>query len=101
MKKMKKWLLSGLLAVLMLGSVLSVRAVGEHTGWSRFEGKKVSILSASTSTYDGVSNNTAANSTIGKNDVYYTEGRHGVYQKDMWWQQVIDVLDMELLVDNA
>ncbi|MBQ1232104.1 MAG: hypothetical protein IIX86_01090, partial [Clostridia bacterium] len=44
-----------------------------------YAGKKVSILSASTSTYAGVSNNTAANSTIGKNDVYYTEGRHGVY----------------------
>ena len=52
----------------------------------KFEGKTVSILSASTSTYAGVSNNTAANSTIGKNDVYYTEGRHGVYLKDTWWQ---------------
>ena len=66
-----------------------------------FRGKTVSILSHSASTYDGVSNNTADNSTIGKNDVYYTEGRHGVYREDTWWQQVIDVLDMRLLVNNS
>lgn len=53
------------------------------------------------STYAGVSNNTSYNSTIGSNDVYYTAGRHGVYQKDTWWQQTIDALDMELLVNNS
>ena len=66
-----------------------------------FAGKKVSILSHSMSTYAGVSNNTSYNSTIGKNDVYYTEGRHGVYLKDTWWMQTIDALDMELLVNNS
>ena len=68
---------------------------------NRFSGKTVSILSHSMSTYAGVSNNTSYNSTIGKNDVYYTEGRHGVYLKDTWWQQAIDALDMELLVNNS
>jgi len=66
-----------------------------------FAGKTLSILGASTATYEGVSNDTEANSTIGDNDVYYTEGRHGVYLKDTWWQQVIDALDMELLVNNS
>ncbi len=66
-----------------------------------FAGKKVSILSHSASTYDGVSNDTNANSTIGKNDVYYTEGRHGVYRKDTWWQQAADALGMEVLVNNS
>ncbi|MBR3935958.1 MAG: SGNH/GDSL hydrolase family protein, partial [Oscillospiraceae bacterium] len=66
-----------------------------------FFGKKVSILSHSASTYAGVSNNTADNSTIGKNDVYYTEGRHGVYRKDTWWQQAADALGMEVLVNNS
>ena len=66
-----------------------------------FAGKKVSILSHSISTYAGVSDNTEYNSTIGKNDIYYTEGRHGVYLKDTWWQQAIDALDMELLVNNS
>ncbi len=66
-----------------------------------YTGKTVSILSASTSTYAGVSNNTSANSTIGNNDVYYTEGRHGVYLKDTWWQQAADALGMRVLVNNS
>ena len=66
-----------------------------------FAGKAVSILSHSASTYAGVSNNTAANSTIGNHDIYYTEGRHDVYLKDTWWQQTIDALGMELLVNNS
>lgn len=66
-----------------------------------FAGKSVSILSHSMSTYAGVSNNTSYNSTIGNNDVYYTAGKHGVYQKDTWWQQAIDALGMELLVNNS
>ncbi len=65
------------------------------------QGKKVSILSHSMSTYAGVSNNATANSTIGNNDVYYTEGRHDVYREDTWWQQVIDALGMKLLVNNS
>lgn len=65
------------------------------------EGKKVSILGDSISTYAGVSNNTSYNSTIGKNSVYYTAGRYDVYQADTWWQQTIDVLGMELLVNNS
>ena len=66
-----------------------------------FAGKKLSILSASISTYEGVSNDTAANSTIGNNAVWYTEGKNGVYLKDTWWKQAVDQLDMELLVNNA
>lgn len=75
--------------------------VSSVTEANKFKGKKVSILSHSMSTYAGVSNNTSYNSTIGKNDVYYTEGRHGVYLKDTWWMQTIDALDMELLVNNS
>ena len=71
-----------------------------HCGDS-FAGKTVSILSHSASTYAGVSNDATANSTIGNNDVYYTAGRHGVYRKDTWWQQTIDALGMELLVNNS
>ena len=66
-----------------------------------FSGKTVSILSHSMSTYDGVSNSTAVNSTLGSNDVYYVEGMHDVYREDTWWQQAIDALDMELLVNNS
>lgn len=61
-----------------------------------FEGKKVSILGDSISTLKGVSNNTSYNSTIGSNAYYYSSG-----QASKWWQQVIDVLGMELCVNNS
>lgn len=101
-----KRILSFILALaILLGMMPMTVFAAEETNTTNvqnpFEGKKVSILSHSMSTYAGVSNNTAANSTIGSNDVYYTEGRLGVYQKDTWWQQVIDALDMELLVNNS
>ena len=66
-----------------------------------FAGKTISILGDSISTYTGVSNNSSYNSTIGGNAVYYTAGRLGVYQPDTWWQQTIDALGMELLVNNS
>ena len=64
-------------------------------------GKKVSILGDSISTYTDVSNNTSYNSTIGNNKVYYSAGTLGVDREDTWWQQTLDVLDMELCVNNS
>ena len=68
---------------------------------NKLEGKTISILGDSISTFSGVSNNAAYNSTIGSNAVYYSAGTLGVYQADTWWQQTIDALDMELLVNNS
>ena len=65
-----------------------------------FEGKTISILGDSISTYTGISNNTAYNSTIGSNAVYYGTGALGGYQ-NTWWQQAVDALGMELLVNNS
>ena len=65
------------------------------------EGKKLSILGASISTYTGISNNTEYNSTIGSNAVYYTEGKFGVYADDTWWMQAANDLGLELLVNNS
>ena len=68
-----------------------------------FRGKTISILGDSISTYAGVSNNTAYNSTIGKNAVYYRADGSTlkVCLSDTWWQQAIDALDMKLLVNNS
>ena len=66
-----------------------------------FEDKTISILGDSISTFSGVSNNASYNSTIGSNAVYYSVGTLGVYQADTWWQQTIDALGMELLVNNS
>ena len=110
--KLTKWnrimkrSLSALLALIMVlgmvppGTIHAHGAEGEGPE-NPFAGKKVSILSHSMSTYAGVSNNTAYNTTIGSNDIYYTEGRHDVYREDTWWQQAIDALGMELLVNNS
>jgi len=69
---------------------------------SRFAGKKVSILGDSISTYTKISNNTSYNSTIGDSRLYYSYGgKYNIWQKDTWWQQIIDFLDMELCVNNS
>ena len=72
-----KRLLTLLLAFVLMFSllpldVLAVEEVHAHAA-NPFVGKKVSILSHSQSTYAGVSNDSGANSTIGSNDVYFTE----------------------------
>lgn len=75
-------LISFLLAAVMVVSLLPATAVAEavpHTEEpqtvSAFAGKTLSILGDSISTMSGVSNDTSANSTIGKNSVYYTGSR--------------------------
>ena len=60
-----------------------------------------SILGDSISTYEGVSNNTDYNSTIGSNAVYYHGDDYGIVRADTWWQQSIDTLGLELCVNNA
>ena len=67
------------------------------------EGKYLSILGDSISTYTGVSNNTTYNSTIGGNAVYYGNVSYtkSLTQDETYWQQVIDGLGMELCVNNS
>ena len=66
-----------------------------------FAGKTVSILGDSISTFTGISNNTSYNSTISRNEIYYTAGRLDVYLSDTWWQQTIDALGLKLCVNNS
>ena len=72
---------------------------GKNVG--EFEGKTLSILGASMSTYTGISNNPDYNSTIGNNAVYYTAGKHGVYADDTWWMQVCSDMGLRLMVNNS
>ncbi|MBQ4505148.1 MAG: hypothetical protein II983_05690, partial [Firmicutes bacterium] len=68
-------------------------------------GKKLSVLGASISTYEGTSNGKAAdttNSTIRNNVKYYPNSTiPEVTLNDTWWMQVTDDLGLELLVNNA
>ena len=101
MKKYAK-ILTVLLCLSLLVGIITMGATAAETPKSSvFAGKKVSILGDSISTFEGVSNNTAYNSTIGGNWIYYTDGLHGVSLHDTWWQQIIDTLDMELCVNNS
>ena len=71
---------------------------------SAYEGKRVSVVGDSISTFDGVSNNTDINATLGEHFLYYTPTRPEVpvlSREDTWWQQVIDAMGMELCVNNS
>lgn len=68
-------------------------------------GKTISILGDSISTFGGVSNNANMNSTIGKNNVYYSGGTQTstgvIWQNQTYWGKVIDKYGMELCVNNS
>lgn len=69
-------------------------------------GKNLSILGDSISTYEGWSNNTDANDTIGDNAVYYggTDNDGSSYLNSVeqtWWYQIADKTEMNILVNNS
>lgn len=63
-------------------------------------GKKISILGDSISTYEGWNNNTSYNSTIGNNAVWYTSSKIDSVNKT-YWKRTIDDLSLELCVNNS
>ncbi len=67
---------------------------------------RISILGDSISTFAGVSNNTAYNSTIGGNSCHYGQGETDdpVYVDNVdetWWYQATEELGYELCVNNS
>ena len=71
------------------------------------KGKKLSVFGASMCTYDGYSNNTEYNSTLGKNKTYYgMPESENVKCRDMtvgetFWGRLIEKYGMELCVNNS
>ena len=63
-------------------------------------GKYISILGASTSTFEGYSNGTHYNSTIGGNAVYYPKEFLSDVD-DTWWMKAIRALDLKLCINNS
>ena len=59
----------------------------------------ISFLGDSITTYSGYSNNTAYNSSIGGNGVYYTSSKMIV--NETWWYQTAVALNMGLCVNNS
>lgn len=79
-----------------------VKLKKEATPYPALVGKTLSILGHSIDSYEGVSNDTAANSSIGNNSCTYgTEKTWNLSVEDMWWSQVTKDTGMELLVCNA
>ena len=103
MKKQTQRLTGAVLAVLMLLSILPASAFAAETDSkvAAYKGKKVAVLGDSISTFIGISNNGAVNSTISNGAVFYFPGTNGVEAADTWWQQAADALGMELLVNNS
>ncbi len=64
-------------------------------------GKYISILGASTSTFDGFSNNSSYNSSITKNKPYYPKTGFLEDVGDTWWMKTIEALDLKLCVNNS
>ncbi len=71
------------------------------------KGKKLSVFGASMCTYDGYSNNTEHNPTIGDNKQYYgTPESENVKCRDLtvgetFWGRLIDKYEMTLCVNNS
>ena len=87
--------------ILLLWILPQMLLPGKAATLTGLEGKTLSILGDSISTYAGISNNGNRNRTIGRNKVFYTPGMLGVSQQDTWWQQAVDSLGMQLLVNNS
>ncbi len=112
---MKK-ILSSLIALFLLLSLFSCGAGGEKKTDATTEpttepptqeellrllvgGKKLSILGDSISTYQGHSNSTKTNNTLGKNLVWFNSDKMRV--ADTWWHQIVTDADMSILVNNS
>lgn len=62
--------------------------------------KKISFIGDSITTYEGWSNNTKYNSTIGSNAVWYNSTKLSSVNQT-YWKQTIDEFDLDLTVNNA
>ena len=63
--------------------------------------KYISILGASTSTFDGFSNASSYNSSIINNAPYYPTTEILTDVNDTWWMRVINALELKLCVNNS
>ena len=100
MKKMHNRWIAALLTLIL---VLPLAGCGEKVQDPKtlLEGKKISVIGDSISTYDGVCNDPVVNPTLRNNTFYYRKGYFGMEIKDTWWQQTADALGAEILVNNS
>ena len=89
-----------LLVIVLCGGLL-IFILANKNDIVTLEGKNISILGDSISTFDGISNDgTNANTTISGNAVFYPRYEIDKVEKT-WWKQAIDGTGMNLLVNNS
>ncbi len=69
-----------------------------------FEGKTISVLGDSISTFKNISNGTGAdttNSTIRDYVPYYANGKYGMTVNDTWWGKTALLTGADILVNNS
>ena len=91
---------AAILLSLISGAIFSADAAKEDP----FQGKTLSILGDSISTFSNYSNGAAAgttNSTITSGAIYYPRSGFDVVADSTWWKQTADALGMEVLVNNS
>lgn len=67
---------------------------------SVLSGKYISVLGASTSTFNGVSNDEQMNATLAANVSYYPSSFLNNVS-DTWWMQLVNAFDLKLCVNNS
>ncbi len=83
---------------------LPVVAAAQYDTTKILDGKTISILGDSISTFRNISNGTGAdktNTTIKNNRYYYGFSKNGVNVNDTWWMQIFKKLGGRLLVNNS
>ncbi len=103
MKKLRLFMFLAVLAVVYSygASTFGIKAAAA-TETKPLEGKTISILGDSISTFINYSNGSAAqssNSTIANNAVYYGGAAFGV--NETWWKQAADISGATILVNNS
>lgn len=79
---------------------------GEENVKDNLAGKKISFMGDSISTFEGWSNNSVYNYTLGDNRVYYGSSASHVYQNlisvsDTWWMKTVNKLRLDFYVNNS
>ena len=90
-----------LTCILLLSVLLSLLPAVSFAAEGSLEGKTLSILGDSASTFDGVSNNPQANSTIDGGVSFYPKTGFDITAENTWWGLTTEALGLELLVNNS
>lgn len=103
MKRKISKIISMILTLLTMITVIPLPIV-KADSIGAFQGKTISILGDSISTYENISCGEAANTTnttILNNRPYYMDDRTDVNLNDTWWMQAANTIGARILVNNS